>query len=528
MNSFVQAIQQQSALIPLAGDPLIDWSVKRRAEWLRGFDSVTILEAASEVLADIENKRFDAVLRRFSRTDQASINEWRAWVWSQGINVAPTPVHPLALLAATTLALGQSVDGQRSDLVRTHIASRLVEVGLRFNGPVVGESTADDDVLAAMSRASIWRAFDDHDWMLWSAEVTRSLETLSIATVMLQDFQSRNGLSLSEWFCRGLGERSTRAVHGAKSWGLAADQVDPRIESAWSDLSSIKVEDAVRRAKAALTTDAHGHLHVSDPFNLHFLSTKHLVQTQDDRRFHTWIGAQSRLLLPAGVAQAVADTTTVKFDNAAEVLGRAAEPLLIEQLDRVPLAAGEQRIAETKMPSSISKCDYLIETDDLLVGLEFTLKSPSRALVSGSTDAIRDLVGLVAGKLGQIYSTFEWRDKAQKKRRLPVVVFVSPTVVEALFNERVHEHACADPDNPTPHDSVSEVMTAGAPAFLDLLQWCVTSGTDLSTALLDWRDGVRKGVSLDFWLSDRGAFRSSGKVRIDEITDWVATTLQSM
>lgn len=527
MTSFAEALQQQSAIIPIAGDPLIDWSAKRRAEWLRGFDSVTVLEAASEVLADIENKRFDAVLRRLPRGDQASINEWRAWIWSRGINVAATPVHPLALLAATTLALGQSVDGQRSDLVRTHVASRLVEVGLRFNGPVVGESTADDDVLAAMSRASIWRAFDDHDWMLWSAEITRSLETSPIAAPMLHDFQSLNGLSLSEWFCRGLGERSTRAVHGAKSWGLTVDQVDPRIESAWTDLTSIKVGDAAARAKAALTTDSHGHLHVADPFNLHFLSTKHLVQTPDARRFHIWIGAQSRLLLPAGIAQAVADTTPVKFDNAAEVLGRAAESLLIEELERVPAAVGEQRIPETKMPRSISKCDYLIDTGALLIGLEFTLKSPSRALVSGSTDAIRDLVGLVSGKLGQIYSTFEWRDKAQRKRRLPIVVFVSPTVVEALFNERVHEHACADPENPTPHDSVSEVMTAGAPAFLDLLQWCVTSGTDLSTALLDWRDGVRKGVSLDFWLADRGAFRGSGKIRIDEITHWVTTTLAS-
>ncbi len=55
--------------------------------------------------------------------------------------------------------------------------------------------------------------------------------------------------------------------------------------------------------------------------------------------------------------------------NGSDALG---EKLLAESLDAVPVNADESRIPEAAMPAGLSKCDYLVECGDALVGLEFT------------------------------------------------------------------------------------------------------------------------------------------------------------
>jgi hypothetical protein len=45
------------------------------------------------------------------------------------------------------------------------------------------------------------------------------------------------------------------------------------------------------------------------------------------------------------------------------------------------------------MPAVISKCDYLVECRGALVGFEFTIMTPSRALGAGYVDAAEALDG---------------------------------------------------------------------------------------------------------------------------------------
>lgn len=57
-------------------------------------------------------------------------------------------------------------------------------------------------------------------------------------------------------------------------------------------------------------------------------------------------------------------------------------------MNAVPLQSSETRIPEAAMPTGISKCDYLMESDGVLVGFEFTLATPSRALSAGGEHAV--------------------------------------------------------------------------------------------------------------------------------------------
>jgi hypothetical protein len=176
------------------------------------------------------------------------------------------------------------------------------------------------------------------------------------------------------------------------------------------------------------------------------------------------------------------------------------------------------------MPASISKCDYVIEQEDLLIGIDFTLLSPTRALSTGATEAVDNLIGRVAKKFSQVYSSFRWLDPHATKRWLPLVVFASPTVVDPLLNERVHETLVQTGAAP---DTGSELMTCGAPEFLDLLELSRQSGRPVVDLVLEWRDGPSRGALLDWWLSDRSAFRLSGKQRIGLLTDRAQEVLSS-
>jgi hypothetical protein len=114
---FWSAYSRGFTVIPVMGDGVSAMSPARVAQPLEGLDSTTVLEAASTVLADIETGRFDAVAGRLDAVDGRAVDRWRSKARGSA-TVAKTPVHPLALLAATTLALGQSGPGRRDDAVR--------------------------------------------------------------------------------------------------------------------------------------------------------------------------------------------------------------------------------------------------------------------------------------------------------------------------------------------------------------------------------------------------------------------------
>lgn len=497
-------------------------SVERLARLLVGHDATTLLEAASTVLDDVENDRFDAVAVRLSVNDQRTLRTWMAGAHAEGAEVAGTPVHPLSVLAATTLALGQAGDGPRSDEVRDDLSRRLVEVALRFNADVLeGPSRGDDAIAAYVARSALWRAVEQEDWMVWSGDLVAAVMSMPQAQVVLNRFEAANGLTVEEWWLRGLGERATRRMHGARSWGGAA--VDPRIDAAWRRLAIAPLDETIVEARAALAWARRGWPQVADPFDLHWLATRPVVETPDGRRFHLWLGSITRSLLPAAIAQTVADTTSERYDKVAELLGRAAEQLLTEAIDAVPNLDSDPRIPESAMPTHLSKCDYLIEHGDVLFGVDFTLLSPTRDLARGTSGAVEKLTARVAQKFGQVYSSLRWRDPDHTKRWLPMVVFVSPTVInDPLLNERVHRRLIDDGHAPT---GASELMTSVAPEFLDLLHHAQAGGRCPIELIVDWRDGRQAGTMLDWWLADHGALGESGKARISRISDRAAEVL---
>jgi hypothetical protein len=145
------ALRRAWGVAPTTGNGVSAMSPERRAQVLAGYDATTVLEAASTVLADIENGRFSAVAARLPRSDQRTLAGWLQRATREGATVASTPVHPLAVLAATTLALGQSAMGPRSDSIRDDLASRLTTVGLRFNVDVLEGPTTGDDHIVSMA-----------------------------------------------------------------------------------------------------------------------------------------------------------------------------------------------------------------------------------------------------------------------------------------------------------------------------------------------------------------------------------------
>ncbi len=384
-----------------------------------------------------------------------------------------------------------------------------------------GPEGDDEAVLAYMSRSALWRAVDQEDWMIWSGELVDELSSTPEAANLLLRFKAATGLTVDEWWLRGLCERATRHVHGARSWGGAA--VNQRIDDAWARLVVAPLADTVQAARNALTRERSSTPpQVPDPFDLHWLATRPIVETPDGRRFQLWLGANNRSLLPAAIAQTVADTIGGRYYRVSFALGRAAERRLTRALDDLPDVDGDHRIPESAMPVEISKCDYLLEHGGLLLGIDFTLATPSRALASGTKEAVAAFIEKVSGKFAQVYSSFRWRDPAASKRWLPLVVFVSPTVVDPLLNERVHERLVSSGRAPA---ADSELMTAGVPELLDLIEHSRQTGRCLVELVREWRDGPQRGSMLDWWLADRNALRSSGKQRIGAISDRAASVL---
>lgn len=516
------ALKRRMAVMPDSSSTSA-MSSRRQAELLAGHDPVVVLEAASTVLADLEAERDGAVVNRLPRADQHGLARWRSRAAAAGDNPAPISVHPLALLSATTLALAQSTPGVRNDAVRERVAGALTRVALRLNTTILGSATSPVATLASVARSALWEAVVDEDWMIWSGELVGELSRDPDFAGVAAAFSAATGLSLEEWWYRGLGERSTRAVHGAGSYG-GTDLVDPDVERAWQAMTGASVADAVEAARAAVLRDRpNDPPTVAQPYDLAWLATKPVVLTADGRRFQLWIGANNRCLLPAGIAQTITEYSGAPYLEVAAKVGRVAERLLTGAVNAVPLQSSETRIPEAAMPTGISKCDYLIESDGVLVGFEFTLATPSRALSAGGEDAVRALICKLADKAQQIYSTFSWWDRRHRLRRLPVLVLVSPTMVDPLLNERVHdllvERGVVDGGRS------SELMTCHVPHFLDLLQHATERHVSPADLVLAWRDSDFSGTALQWWLSDRNAYRSSGRHRIGPVTDRAAAIL---
>lgn len=509
-TKFTTAYRRGYAVAPVVGDGVSAMSTQWQADLLAGHDPVVILEAASTVLYDIENERRSTLVARLPQPDQVSLAGWyRA---SRSMQAAPVPLDPLAALAATTLALGQSKPGERTDATREEIAGLLTQVGLRLNVTILEESSNSADPLLAMARTALWRAVVQEEWMIWSGELVHALAADADSAALTAEFESATGLSIVEWWSRGLGERSTRAVRGPGSW-RNAERIDPDLEQAWIETFATPISDAIAKARGSLQQRKKGPPMVANPFDLSWLSSRPVVVTDDGRKFQLWIGANNRCLLPAGIAQALADHTGTRYDNVTERLGRVAEQLLTAHIDAMPEAADERRIPEAEVPAGQSTCDYVIEHDDVLVGVEFTIATPTRALGEGQPDAIDALIDRFASKIGQAYAVFRWLDPDHEKRWLPLLVLESPTVVDPLLNEQVHKKLIAggtvEPDEP------SELMTCHVPDFLDLVQYCSDEGVSLAQGVKAWRDSELAGAALDWWLSDHDARGTSGQRRID-------------
>lgn len=495
--------------MPTTGTGYSAMSDQRRADLISGFDPTVVLEAASTVLADIERDDFEAVARRLKTSDRATVEAWRRKSLADGIHVAPTPVHPLAMLAATTLALGQSAAGDRTDSIRDDVARRLTAVALRFNDEVLEAGAGSDgDVLLAMTRSTLWRAIGQQEWVIWSGEIIESLPSIEVAAKHLEQFQRRTGISVAEWWYRGLGERATRAVHGARSWGPAA--VDERVDRAWRAGSVATVDDAKSAARAALSKRRRsGPLVVTDPFDLGWLADRPVIEADGGRYFHLWVDAINRCLLPAGIAQVLVEIGGSPYKEAAAVIGRAAERILTDEIAGLPAHEGEVRVPEADMTVAPKqrRCDYVIEHGGVLLGMEFTINSPSHALSAGAPAAVATLVERFACKFKQVYATLERQDPGGTLRRLSLLVLVSPAVIEPVMNEAVHRRLVEL--GVVSGEEASELMTAAAPDFLDLLELSRTSERSLVELVVDWRDGPHRGTMLDWWLYEQGALRAA-------------------
>lgn len=491
-------------------------SPQRQVALLSDLDPHAVLQATSLTLRAIEARDTATVLQLMDAADEAAI---RRWAEGTAIQVAPQVVHPLAVLSAMTLALANSVDPSETtvtDEQRLDVAERLLTVALRFNHCVF-DLHAEDAFEASRANfavANIWREAENDRWSFWTADLLQALVALDEAAEVLADFEQATGLTVEEWFFRSIGEIATRLLRGAGSFG-GTDDVDPEIEERWQRLTVADLSELVADSQGTEVADI-------DPFNLRWLARTPIVRGPDGARFSMWVGAMIRLLFPAGVAQLLADHAGASYDVAARLVGLAAEARLGQRVADLPPVDGEVRIDEEAMeaPEGQRCCDYLFETSDTLVGVDFTMISPSLRLTQGDAQAISNLEERLVDKLEQIYATMRWRDPEGSKRWLPIVVLVSPSVVEPLMNEAVHRRFLET--HPEYDLDESELMTCHATDFLDLLELVEErEGKPITSFILDWRDGELRGSGLDLWLADRQALgswrRKRGLLVLDRI-----------
>ena len=283
----------------------------------------------------------------------------------------------------------------------------------------------------------LWQAMQDEAWITWSHELLLFLVQYPPAAIVLDAFKAATGTTVREWHSRTLGELATRSMRGAEGWTSTSD-VDPALEVDWLNGLSITPAQVREKAKQGVHRNRRGlFLCVLDPAALGWLADTPVVVTNEDTRFAVWRGAFEYALLPATVATRLAQATGIPRDQTGSLLGAAAQELLTSYIESSS-PVDERRIPESQMPTKTSKCDYLLETDDLLVGIEFTVARPPASIASGKTMGLDRLLALFESKIRQIYATFKRVDPHGRKRHLPLLVFASPNVVSPLLNERVH------------------------------------------------------------------------------------------
>jgi hypothetical protein len=514
---------QGMAVIPSVGDPFQAISFKNVAQSLAGHDPVTMLEASGAVLHEIENERSAQVLSWLSPHDQRAWRRWQDDRLQRGhAPASATPLHPLAVLAAMNLAMSQSVPAGRSDADRYLAAQALCRAATQFNGAAVeGDGSGHEDgVLAAMAMSVLWRSMQDDAWSVWSAELLQQLAQLPIAASALASFNQATGLSLLEWHSRTLGEHATRKVQGPGSWNKT-EEVDPDLETRWRRLIGIAPDAVVAAASDLVAVDRKRRpVGLVDPAALGWVAKTPVVIDDEGARFPIWLGGLSYALLPATIATTWADQTGLGVDRTAALMGEAAGSLLTSHIESVP-AIGERRIPEQDMPAKQPKCDYLLETDELLVGIEFTVARPPASLATGKVTGVDRLVQTVAAKMSQAYATFQRVDPSATKRHLPLVVFASPNVVEPLMNERVHAFLVESGQI----SGESELMTCHAPEFHDLVAYAAREERPLAHVIRDWRNSKYGGANLDWWLADRAALGISTRARLNAALAYIQPVL---
>ena len=488
------------AVVPVVSNPLPDISLKRQMELLSGLDPRAVLQAASMTLLKIEAKDTEAVYRLMNRQDARLI---RKWAEEPGKQVAPQRVQPLALLTAMRLALANAVDGKEvsvSDNDLPKIAELLLTVAVRWNGRIdVDDKDPAEAARRSIAVAGLWREASDDRWCYWTADLLKELLVLEKAADLLAEFKRQTGLTVEEWFYRSFGEVIARQIHGTGSLSHVTD-VEPGLEECWQRLCAIDMPEVVGQSSGENPESI-------DPFNLSWLALRPVVRDADGSCFSIWVGAMIRQVFPAGLAQILADQTKTAYDECASHVGRAAEARLNYWMEALSAEAPESRISEASMnaPEGQACCDYLLETASCLVGVEFTIISPSLRLAKGDPDAVAKLEGRILDKVKQIYDTLRWRDPGNTKRWLPLIVLVSPSAVDPLTIQKVHDEFIETAGADLPADS--ELMTCHAVDFLDLLEAAKENCSSLSSLILDWRDGVFNGYGLDFWLANREGWR---------------------
>ena len=322
-------------------------------------------------------------------------------------------------------------------------ASGVHWVALRLNQDITGDrgiTPEPADTLRALWRAAYWRSIESEEWVFWSADLVDQMLSTPALENHLKDFQASTGLSFEEWFYRNLGERASRVVRGAHAT-FDTEGVDEDLERAWREDSPTAPVTEIRNdaVEALYRRRRKDPPMVRDPFDLRGLASRPFVATPDGGRLSLWLGAITRLMLPSSLAQTLADETGAKYDDIAAPVGKAAEDLLRADIAALPAGTGERRLDESDFPDAASKCDFVLETIDTVIGIEFTLISPTRGVSQGGEAAQAELTAKLAEKVEQTIAACLHLDPKHEKRWLSLLVLHTPSVVEPLLNDKVRE-----------------------------------------------------------------------------------------
>lgn len=469
---------------------------------LTGWNPALVLEAASLVIWDIEQHKWDSLTSRLPTVDRRGIAKWRNLVRREGTPLGPVPFHPLSVLQAATIALATSSEENTdtSDDSRNKLAGNLSLAAFHWTDDVIGSrSSRPEDYAGAASRSWLWREIGDDSWLIWSQLIVNHIE--SDWPDVVQQLRHSTGLTLDQWYHRTFGEWAGRYNREPGSYRDSIG-VDPALEAAWRNLTTTSLRNAIEIARESLSVDRRGIPIVKDPFDLLWLAERPVIELPTGARFQLWRDALARVLTPGSVAEMLARETSFDIDRTGSEVGLATERAL-EPFFKTASSADEKWIREDRLHNKQTKCDLVIETDNELLGIEITATRPLRSTSAGDAEGLREQALRIANKAGrQIFNSFDQVDPARKKRRIPVLVYGTPMVADPNFNETVHrnfvESGLSGPE--------SEIMSFMAPSFADLALFSNSSGKGLGHLLVECRDDPDlSGGAPHIWLYKIGA-----------------------